>query len=419
MSLILKIQQSNLLKALLKKDSFNSASPSEYLFISNDGCKASTMGGYHIDKYLDPVIQILRDSSHSTISLSFPFSTLSSEKCWNPTHSFNRSFFMATVADKYMRVFGVRSQKRKKLFSKILIKLAPKTVFCVGFSPYLSEAARELNIKVVEIFHTAGYKEVPVYLNDFSDIQLPTHIIVFDEMSQETFSQFRGGVMESHLSVNPWPQFVKKFKGDHPELFQSNTPNIETHSKKRVLFTISWGFDGDHGQFTELQGIVKNGLIPESVLEAVRNTQGTVDWMFRLHPAQLHSPAYAKTRKKLDRLLQDLPNAEWEICSTQNLSEVISQTTHHISMESVTSYEAARNGIKSLLMSPLLAPGMSQASRFEDLRSLEYVQVGDWNSNQIVEWVLNTERIEPFETLNNAPPFEKVLESFISNNEVD
>jgi hypothetical protein len=213
--------------------------------------------------------------------------------------------------------------------------------------------------------------------------------------------------------VNPWPKFVETIKKSHPELNSSAKPDGVTFSKKRVLFTISWGFDGDHGQFTELQGLVKNGLIPESVLESVRRTQNTVDWMFRLHPAQLHSPAYAKTRKKLDKLLQNSPNAEWENSSSENLSTVIAQSTHHISLESVTSYEAARNGIRSLLMSPLLAPGMSQSSRFEDLRSLGFVQVGDWDSQQIIDWVLNTDPTEPFVTEDQPPPFKTVLESIV------
>jgi hypothetical protein len=102
-----------------------------------------------------------------------------------------------TIADKLAYLFGGKSHYRTNLFVKILTEFKPRTVFCVGFSPYLSEAGRSLNIQIVEVFHTAGYTEVPVYLNDFRNDQLPTDIIVYDETSQKTFANFRGGVMES------------------------------------------------------------------------------------------------------------------------------------------------------------------------------------------------------------------------------
>jgi hypothetical protein len=64
-------------------------------------------------------------------------------------------------------------------------------------------------------------------------------------------------------------------------------------------------------------------------------------------------------------------------------------------MVSMTAYEAASMGVKSLLLCPTLKAGCENANFFSDLERAGYVVKVDSNENYIKEWVTNVDKTNP------------------------
>jgi len=172
-------------------------------------------------------------------------------------------------------------------------------------------------------------------------------------------------------------------------------------SKPVILFSLQWGYAGDHGEYFEFEGILTNGLIPEAVLQTIAETSDSIDWLIRLHPVQKTGPLFRKHRAFLDRVSAANPNVDWEWASSTPLPIVLSKVTHHVSMSSMTAYEAAAVGVPSLLLCPTLAGGGLNEEMFLDLVERGVAQKRSCERPEIIEWVDNQSSIKRQLTLIN------------------
>jgi hypothetical protein len=106
-------------------------------------------------------------------------------------------------------------------------------------------------------------------------------------------------------------------------------------------------------------------------------------------------------------------NCEWVKSTTIPLVSLFKVIDGHISMSSMTCYDAALMGIKSLLMCPILLKGRLGEDTFYDLEEAGFVIKNPGDSAFILNWVNNVKRGEGF-SLTDATEkdWELFLESF-------
>jgi hypothetical protein len=364
--------------------------------MSSNSSKTDNINGKKFDRVLDPIRIEIMALGFSAINISRPYSRIVNSDGFFPTLNINRSQSLASLRDR------LTSQRNRPChsvdaFVEVLERVSPKAVFCIGAPPSLCEACHILDIPIVEVLHGEGYVTVFKNWASRSRFQLPSHILSFDSLSTSTFRDFRSGLFEVIQVQKLWGRELisslsqNQQNREHNPLYRtSNSDQVG----KVVLFSLQWGYAGDHGLNTEFLGMLPNGLIPESVLEAMSLSGIEVKWLFRLHPVQM-SQKYRKTRKQLESLLKTYSNAEWEEASAEPLPSLFSRVSHHITMSSMSVYQASENGIPSLMLCPTLGEGQSRASSFADLRTGELVTIREMTSIEILEWVKSKSRVMP------------------------
>lgn len=400
------------LKALLIPDSWKNISETELLFLANDVDNSVLLNGKYFGRVFGPLIEEALALGYSSQILSQPWGWMKKREYVFPAHSMNRAFFIAVCLDRICTFLNIRSTFEKKLFTRILNLAKPKAIFCMNFHAAISEAGRRIGIPVIEVLHGTGYTKIYKGVLGPADKQLPSHIIASDSVSANTFSQLPN--VEIFQMAPLWSRY-KVVPQD--ELFDNEVPLISENNKPiSVLFSLQWGFDGDEASHTEYKGILPNGLIPEGVFDAMKQTQNSAIWKFRLHPGQLRNPDYSGTRRRLGKMLENYPNASWYKPSHQSIPEVLSTTTHHISMDSMLSYEAASFGIPTLLLSPLLGHN-SENSLFSDLSDAGYVTFGSGLPEEITNWLLTTNKLNAWHPdEHNVKTFSEILSTILEKN---
>jgi hypothetical protein len=376
-----------MLNSLRTSDSIQKASKTDVLFCSHDLDKADRVNGKFFARSTDPFFYWLDKSNFNCVSIAHPFSNLVGNLTFNFTYSLNRKFAFAWIIDRLARTLGIRTYLTRNSYYRMFKLLSPKAIFITNSFPAICEAANLAKIPLIEVLHGRGYPEVFSYWKDKENIELPSHIISFDSISSGTFAKFRRGLFQVSEMIDPWNSaFLEEIeKRPYPKL--SRSENL-IWDKPTVLFSMQWGYNGDHGIYEEFDGLVPNGLIPESVLQAVKESQDYIDWKFRLHPAQL--PKNSKNTvasEKINQLLGQYSNAEWKDSSFTPLPKLLNEVTHHITLSSMTCYEAAEVGIPSLLVCKTVAQGGVNSQLFGDLIANGIAVIGGDNSKNILDWI--------------------------------
>lgn len=261
----------------------------------------------------------------------------------------------------------------------------------IGLPSTAIRAARISGARSLEVLHGYGYSSVPWGWDWAPKEALPDVVIAFDAVSANTFGALANKGLQVSLVENLW---YRKFR-DPDEFsrlpaFWRQEQNWIPKGKKAVLVSMSWGYDGDHGTYTFFAGILKNGLFPEELIEAIKLAGDEYYWIFRLHPVQLLGERSGRYRKILDDLCGKFRNCEWETGTRAPLPLLLRCCHAHISMVSMTAYDAAFMGVRSLMLCPTLRPGGANELMFDDLKRRGYVELGSFDANAIVSWVQST-----------------------------
>lgn len=366
-------------QSALLPDTFRKAPQMDFLFCAPDRQRQDLISGKYFDRILDPLISDLRAEGYRVELLALPFALAVGSRCWNFSYSCNRYF----LVKRLLSLFNPRvsaGSARKQIYGFILSRMRPKCVIGIHLPSELIEAAKEICISSAEVLHGFGYADLD--MTHRAPQQVPDAVVSFDSFSTNTLLKRHKEDLKIYtLGIKRNTDFVNR-------VIQTEAVS-ESNTRFQVLFSLQWGYSDADKVDPEMPQI-PNGLIPESVLEAMTMSENDIDWHFRLHPMQRTSE-YSSTRRVFKRLLDKHPNAEWKISSTEPVQSVLTRITHHVSLSSGTAYEAAAAGVPSLMLDYRFQPGFKHGRFLQELRDSRALTVGDYTSSQILNWIRNPE----------------------------
>lgn len=229
--------------------------------------------------------------------------------------------------------------------------------------------ARKYKTKLVEVLHFYGLDPSdPKYglAQEQTKHRLfrPEYNVVFDEKSFHTRKQIDKMQGSKSFHCQPLlPSFRKKQKRSRPH----------------VLYTCQWGYDGE---YPFLDGILKNGFIPEAIMEQIKRDE-SINWLIKLHPVQVQSPKKTKYIKLLNESLGVVKNWQWQQPSSVSVWENLNQVDLHITMSSAAVYEAAFLGKYSLTLCPTLLEGGIYQNHYTELAKKRFLSKIDVSNIQL------------------------------------
>ena len=235
---------------------------------------------------------------------------------------------------------------KSKILSKLLLQFTkPEIVVGIGWSKEFADAAKTLNVPLIEPIHGFGLsREDYVYGINQSVGSPPDVFIVFDDITYDTLSsnkQKRFDVIRCrHSEINAEPR---------ENVFKNNQCLMRERTKT-VLITLQHGYDGTH-EF--LAGILPNGFIHNSLLEVIK-TRSDLNWIIKAHPAQLVSPRWPAILHSLRSHLGSCAHVEFEKYNHESTVSLLGRCDLHITMMSGTIVEADLLGVPSIGLCPTL-----------------------------------------------------------------
>lgn len=292
-----------------------------------------------------------------------------------------------------MRVGDLSGDTR--LYQQVLEKAQPRIVLTIGLPASLALAAHSLDIPVVEVLHGKGYLDIPWEFDHRESEQLPTDVFALDETSAVTFRRLQPKGVITHHVADPWLELFAQPYGQLPEEWK--WPRDLGRGKERiVVVSLQWGYAGDHGEHQQFAGILSNGLFPTEIEIAILRTASDTQWLFRLHPVQMHGRRYAWAPGLLEDLARRHANVEWRAASRTPLPALLAEATHHVTMLSGSTHEAAEMGVPTALLCPTARPGQIHGHWFQGLIDKGYATRVDLRrADQLLDWLAQTGRKEP------------------------
>ncbi len=380
-----------ILKSLRHKDTYKAMEHCDVVLCCADSDRADDYEGKAYSKILDSFAERLVKSGIRVQRFAWPYSQLTGCAAWGYAHSANRRFFWSLLWSKGRKVLGLKPAAESmevNFYSHLISQTGCRSLAGIGLPSTAIRAAKMRGIKSLEILHGYGYSSVPWGWGSAAKETLPDVVITFDPLSAKTFGSLAINCLEVAQIENLWyRKFRDKSEFDRLPPSWRREQNWIPKGKKTVLVSMSWGYDGDHGIYPFFAGILKNGLFPEELVDAIQLAGDEYYWIFRLHPVQLRGERSGRYRKILRNLCGKFKNCEWEIGTTIPLPLLLRSCHAHISMISMTAYDAAFMGVRSLMLCPTLRSGGANELMFADLKQRGYLELGSFDANAIVSWL--------------------------------
>lgn len=366
----------------------------DVLLFCHDANRGIDLEGKAYSPLLDSIQEELNKDGLSTQTIAHPWSKLFGEKAFGNVFSINRSYFFAILKVKIFK-----KDFCTPLYEKILQQASPSRIISIGCNDGLCKAARMLGIPHAELLHGIGYGVIPWGWDTKSEEFLPQEVLSLDVVSTRTFSFLERNNIKITQIHHP---FLKRFNKNNdkwlPKEWRLNSLNIY---EKEVLFSFQWGYDHEIGCLKNLQGILPNGLFPEEIISVIKKTKNKILWRFRFHPVQLRMKSkYKKHFDLINKLVKENENCEWEESSTKPLPAILYRCDAHVTMFSMSAYEAAYMGVKTLTLCPTVMEGGSQEYYFLDLVDKKYVTKMKPNEQEIFDWIIDAEKTDPIFNFN-------------------
>ena len=377
--------------ALSLPDTYQKMSACDVIVCCSDSDRTDRLDGLAYARMADGLIEELEKRGAVAQSFALPYARLIGAATWSQAHSANRFFFVCSLMDRLRRLLLQRQPrleaKAQDFFARLLAQTGAASLVGIGLPAAAVRAAKAANIRTVEILHGYGYSDVPWGWESAGSQSLPDTVLAFDAVSAATFRQLQDKGVSVHTIDNYW---YRKFLDPHEFLrlpLAWRDVSWLPQGRKVVLVSLSWGYDGDHGGYTFFAGILKNGLFPDELVDVIRQAGDAYYWVFRLHPVQLAGGRFEHYKKILDQLCRECRNCEWEMGSRAALPALLSRCDAHISMVSMTAYDAAFLGIRSLMLCPTLKVGGAYELMFKDLEAQGFLTRGDFDVQKIQVWL--------------------------------
>lgn len=393
------------LSTLRNGNTISKLPPCDVLLMCQDVDRGDEKDGLAYSKLIDSIHEELNEQGYACQQVILPpYSSMPSHKTWAKPYSANISFFFAWLFSVFSDKLGIKKlfKDEEDVYARIFQIAKPQMLFVIGAQPSLCRAARKNNIRVAEVLHGIGYDGIKWGWDNEPLMNLPHTILCLDQVSAQSFSPLREKGVDVTEIPHPWH---KRFTADAPNkqlLDQKWIQRLDflPKDKKVVLLSLVWGYDGDHGTNLGFKNVLKNGLIPEELIEVISKTADSVFWCIRRHPVHIRNASYNYQIKFLDKLIETHTNCEWRMSSQCSLISLFNSVDAHMSMISMTSYDAAFMGIKTLLLCPTLHKGGEYELLFDDLVAADYAVKGKMDSTDIYDWVANTKRTTGYRLTN-------------------
>lgn len=375
------------------KDGVSNIKKTDILFFCHDVDRGLSLEGKAYSPIIDSLKEEAEKQGFKTITIARPWSKITDDKGYGNPISINRSYFFSSIIDGLFVVF--KANFRLRLYERIINKSRPAVIVTIGCEDSLCEAARNLNVLHAEILHGIGYTPIPWGWGEKDKKYLPQVILSLDKISTQTFSGLEGkGVIVKQIAHPFLSRFDEGFNYNIPKEW---LPDVRSNKHtKEVLITLQWGYVNGVDASPVFEKILDNGLIFEELLCAIRKSNESIFWRFRLHPVQLRQPEkYSEQFALLDEIVASNKNCEWKESTRLPLPSVLKNCSAHITMNSMCSYEAAYMGIPSLALCPTLRKKAKYENMFSDLIESGYLTKMPANAESILDWVNSTKRMPP------------------------
>lgn len=370
----------NLINALRINDGCKKISKCDVLLFCHDNDRGLSLQGLAYSPILDSIQEEFNLRGLKTQVIAHPWSKLTGKKAFSEPVCINRSYFIAKIAKKFFKLdWDVR------LYKKIYLSSNPDLIVTIGCSDALCLAAHELGIKHVELLHGMGYDPLPWGWDRKDKIHLPQEIWAFDDVSVRTFSTLeKKGIKIKQISHPFLSRFDEDRISDLPDEWQ---PRTKRKMKKEILFSLQWGYAKNIDCYDEFKGVLENGLFPKTLLSVIEKTNDTVLWRFRFHPVHYRNKKkYRDLFSLVEKLVKEYPNCEWQESTYKPLPSILVCCSGHITLSSMSSYEAAYLGIETLALCPTLRDSGVNSNLFENLVSAGYLIKKEPSEQLIFKW---------------------------------
>ncbi len=366
------------------------------------------------EKYYQPLMDSIRDELElielPCLYLDTPFSSQNHKDAWGVSGTINRGYFLSWLYDL---IFFSGEKYRIKFYTNIITSTKAKFIFMFNAPKPLCIAAHNNGIPCIELLHGIGYiPPIPWKLEQRSAKELPTHILSLDKVSTQTFSALNSKGVQVIQIQNP---FFKRFLIEDlnkklPKEWKE--PFSDKKNRKIILITLQWGYSGESSEFT---GILENGVLYEAFKDIIKKTKNTIFWGFRLHPVQLDRIRYKKHFDYIKDLVEEHENTDWQWFTYKPLPTVLKQCDGHITMISMSAYEAAYMGVPTLALCPTLQRGKTYQDMFSDLEKTGHLKKALINTEELVKWVESITKTTSFQEMQDDSAWMKFLLSLKSN----
>ncbi|QTR48503.1 hypothetical protein [Candidatus Thiothrix anitrata] len=384
----------------------------DILIFLHDNDYALTLKNKAYAPLMDSIREDVERRGWKTQTIGHPFSKIAASDAWSNPILMNKRYLIAKIKDKILNIKYINHFFQKtptylfRLYNKILNQSNPMCIIVIGSPPELCQAARERKIPCIELLHGIGYTKVAWGYDKRTRLELPSGILSLDVCSTTTFQ-----TLESvKIQQIPHP-FLKRFRNSKnnnlPHEWQPN--NTIDKNKKIILVSLQWGYDDSYPQLT---GILKNHIILEELTGAIKlSINKNIIWAFRFHPVQLREKKYKYQLDFIKSFCENHLNTQWKWFTEMPLPVVLKQCSGHITMSSMSSYEAAYMGIKTLALCPTLQKGGYSQDIFSDLVNANYLTKAQVDAENIIEWAEKAQPTEPFlDNLADEEAWENALE---------
>jgi hypothetical protein len=152
--------------------------------------------------------------------------------------------------------------------------------------------------------------------------------------------------------------------------------------RPRILVSLQWGLAELHYGFESF-----NGVMVQALEQAILASNNRFSWLLRLHPVQMRGHTATSVQTYLERTFGACSSVEWLWPSAAALPALLRSVSAHVTDSSSVVVEAARFGVPSAMLNPLLAPG----GRLERLCAAEretgLAEVVPQDPTAIIKWL--------------------------------
>lgn len=369
-----------IIKEINLKNNISRIEKCDFLLLCRDANRGVSLNGKAYSPLLDSVQDELNSRGYTTQTVALPWSRLVGADAYGQVIAINRSYFLALLLRK-----AFKRNYIYRLYCRIIKAASPQKLISIGCEDSLCAAARDLGVKHAELLHGIGYARLPWGWGNKEKCFLPQEIISLDSVSTATLKELEIHGISIRQIEHP---FLKRFLGSERERLPAEWLLEERREyEKEMLVSLQWGYTEGVDCKIGFKGILRNGLIPEALVEIIKKTKTTVLWRLRFHPVQLRNQKKYKLHfEMVEELSMLYPNIEWRESTQKPLPSVLERCSGHVTMISASSYEAAYMGVETLALCPTLRCGGINSNLFEDLVARGYLTKEKATEQLIFEW---------------------------------